>query len=62
MLVLNFAGKGFSTFLPSIKAGMDEKPLAAIPQRRTLPLFKGNFSIAFTLDNINRQYNISSHC
>jgi hypothetical protein len=36
---------------------MDEKPLAAIPQRRAFPPFKGNFSISFALNDINRQIN-----
>jgi hypothetical protein len=36
---------------------MDEKPLSAIPQRRTLPPFKGDFKITFALDKINRQKN-----
>jgi hypothetical protein len=36
---------------------MGEKPLSAIQQSRTLPPFKGNFSITFTLNNINRQIN-----
>jgi hypothetical protein len=36
---------------------MDEKPLSAIPQSRTIPPFKGNFSITFCIQQKNRQKN-----
>jgi hypothetical protein len=37
--------------------GMAEKPLGAIPQRRTLPPFKGNLYITFILNSYNRASN-----